>query len=39
MYVFNTEQVELATYQLNGVSRTWFEQWIEGTDENAPPTN
>ena len=37
MHVADTERVELSSYQLKGISRTWFHQWKEGRDEVAPP--
>ena len=39
MHVANTERIELATYQLKDVARTWFDQWKGGRVENAPPAN
>lgn len=35
IYVINLERVELDAY-LKNVSRTLFEQWKEGRDEDAP---
>ena len=32
----NVKRVELVAYQLNGVSRTWFDQWKDGRIKGAP---
>ena len=32
----DVERVELAAYQLKGVSRTRFDQWKDGRAEDAP---
>ena len=39
MHVADDELVELVAYQLKGVSRTSFDQWKEGRDEDAPLTS
>ena len=36
MDVIGVERVELVVYQLKNVARTWYDQWKEGRDENAP---
>ena len=36
MHVGDTKRVKLASYHMKGVSRTWFDQWKEGWDEDAP---
>ena len=36
MHVLDAERVELATYQLKNMSRTWFDHWNENIDEDAP---
>lgn len=36
MHIADAEQVELAVYQLNNDSRTWFDQWNKGRAEGAP---
>ncbi|XP_027775068.1 uncharacterized protein LOC114078399 [Solanum pennellii] len=36
MHSADTEQVDLVAYQLNNVARTWYDQWKEGRDEDAP---
>ena len=36
MQVADAERVDLAAYQLKNVATTWFDQWKEGRDENAP---
>ena len=36
MHVADSETVDLATYQLKNVARTWFDQCKEGRDEDAP---
>lgn len=38
MHVADTVRVKLAAYQMKGVSRTWFNQWKVGRDEDAPPS-
>ena len=37
MHVVDTERVEVAAYQLKYVATTWFNQWKEVRDEDAPP--
>ena len=39
MRVVGIERVELAAYKLKNVSRTQFDQWKEGKDEDAPHPN
>ena len=34
--VIDAERVELDAYQLKNVSKTWFDQWKEGRDDDAP---
>ena len=36
MYVVDVERVELASYQLKSVARTWFDQGKGGIFEDAP---
>nr|XP_004239542.1 uncharacterized protein LOC101263910 [Solanum lycopersicum] len=36
MHVADAKRVELTAYQLKTVARTWFDQWNEGRDEDAP---
>ncbi|XP_049394548.1 uncharacterized protein LOC125858793 [Solanum stenotomum] len=36
MHVVNTERVELDAYQMKGVSRIWFDQWMKNRVEDAP---
>ncbi|XP_015072896.1 uncharacterized protein LOC107017134 [Solanum pennellii] len=36
MHVSNSEQVELAAYQLKNKAKTGFDQWKEGRDKDAP---
>ncbi|WMV18850.1 hypothetical protein MTR67_012235 [Solanum verrucosum] len=36
MHVADAEQVELVAYQLNGVTRIWYDQWKKSRDEGAP---
>ena len=36
MHVVDAESIELDAYQLKGIGRTWFDQWKEGRDEDAP---
>ncbi|WMV55213.1 hypothetical protein MTR67_048598, partial [Solanum verrucosum] len=36
LHLADTERVELATYQLKNVARTWFDQWKGGRAEDAP---
>ena len=35
MHAIDIEIVELSAYQLKNVSRTWFDQWKEGRDDDA----
>ena len=37
MHVVDVERVELSAYQMKNVARTWFDQWKEGTIEDATP--
>ncbi|WMV40579.1 hypothetical protein MTR67_033964 [Solanum verrucosum] len=39
MHIVDTEQVELAAYQLKNITKTWFDQWKEGRAEDAPPAS
>ncbi|KAH0679031.1 hypothetical protein KY284_020116 [Solanum tuberosum] len=39
MHMTDTERVELATYQLNDVARTWFDQWKGNRADDAPPAS
>ena len=39
MCIIGVEIVELVAYQLKSVARTWYDQWNEGRDENAPHLN
>ena len=32
----NINRVELAAYQLKNITRTWFDQWKKGRDEDEP---
>ena len=32
----DVDRVELAIYKLKNMARTWFDQWKEGRDEDAP---
>ncbi|KAH0657727.1 hypothetical protein KY289_026475 [Solanum tuberosum] len=36
MHVVDVERVELATYQLKGVARIWYDQWKKKRVEGAP---
>ena len=36
MHVVDTEKVELAAYQLKCVTRTLFDQWMDGRVEGTP---
>ena len=36
VHVIDAERVYLSTNKLNNVARTWFDQWKEGRDEDAP---
>ena len=36
MHVVDTQRVDLATYQLKNVARTWFDQWKGDIHEDAP---
>lgn len=36
MHVTEAERVELAAYQLKNVARTWFDQWKDVRDDDAP---
>ena len=36
MHVVGTERVDLDAYLLKNVARTFFDQWKEGKDEDAP---
>ena len=36
MPVVDAVRVELATYQLKNVARTWFDQWKDVRDDDAP---
>ena len=38
MHVVDVERVELSAYQMKNVARTWFDQWKEGTIEDATPS-
>lgn len=31
------ERVDLEAYQLKNIAKTWYNQWREGRDEDAPP--
>ncbi|WMV57409.1 hypothetical protein MTR67_050794 [Solanum verrucosum] len=35
MHVTNAERVELAAYQLNGITRIWFDQWKKCMDDSS----
>ena len=37
IHLVDAERVKLDRYQLKNVARTWFDQWKEGRDEDAPP--
>ena len=37
--VVDRESFEIVAYQLKYVARTWFNQWKEGRDEDAPRTS
>ena len=39
MHVSVIERVEVVSYQLKGITRTWFDKCKEGTDEDAPPAS
>ncbi|KAH0729719.1 hypothetical protein KY290_000849 [Solanum tuberosum] len=39
IHVTDTVRVELATYQMKNVARTWFDQWKGGRAEDAPPAS
>lgn len=39
MHIADTERFKLVGYQLNSVSRTWFDQWKESRAEGAPPAS
>ncbi|WMV34377.1 hypothetical protein MTR67_027764 [Solanum verrucosum] len=39
MHVTDTVRVELATYQMKNVVRTWFDQGKGGRAEDAPPAS
>ena len=32
----DVDSAELAIYKLKNMARTWFDQWKEGRDEDAP---
>ena len=36
MHVVGDEGIELVVYQLEVVDRTWFDQWKDCIDDNAP---
>ena len=36
LHVIDAERLELATYQLNGIARVWFDQWKRNRVEDAP---
>ena len=35
LHVVDAERVELAAYQLKGISRVWFDQWKRNRVEDA----
>ena len=39
MHVADTARADLAVYRLKGIARTWFDQWKDGIEEDAPPSN
>ena len=36
MHGVDAKRVELAAYQLKGVTKTWFDQWKDGRVEDPP---
>jgi len=37
MHIFETEAVELASYQLKDIAISWYEMWVDSRGQNAPP--